>query len=272
MEEETRRRLETIRELRHDFRQRRLQLWYQPQIELATGRLVVMEALLRWPAEQGFRHLPSVFIPLTESSGLISEIGAWALEQACVDLAVLQSHGSAAPPRVSVNVSQLQFRSATFVPQVAAAIERHRLEPDQLELEITETVAMDEPRVVIATLNALRKLGVRLSIDDFGMGYSSLTYLRHLPVHVLKIDRTFVNEIADGTGILAEAILRLGNQLGLEVVAEGVETDEQHAFLCAHRCEYAQGYRYAKPMPLPQLKHWLGVGHQDPPAMNATQA
>lgn len=257
MEENTRQRLEIIRQLREDFRLNRLQLVYQPQLDLRTGRLIGLEALLRWPSPTGYRHPPSVFIPLAESAGLIGEMGDWTLQQACQDFAVLQAFGFEGPPRVAVNVSQIQFRSSSFVNEVAETIQRCGLTPDQLELEVTETVAMDEPQVVIANFQKLRALGVRLAIDDFGMGYSSLTYLRHLPIHSLKIDRTFVDEIAGEAGVLAEAIIRLGQQLSLEVIAEGVETDEQEAFLRAHGCDLVQGYRYARPMTLKSLQAWM---------------
>ncbi|WP_051278779.1 two-component system response regulator [Chitinilyticum aquatile] len=257
MEDNTRWRLEVIRHLRHDFQLKKLQVWYQPQIDLGSNRIVGMEALLRWPGESGFIQPPSVFIPLAEYSGLIVEIGEWVLAEAADAWRSLQDLNGA-PQRVAVNVSMPQFRNRLLIDRIADILGSHRLPPTALELEITESIAMDEPKVVISALGALKELGVRISIDDFGTGFSSLGQLRALPINCLKIDQSFVREIADGRGgMYAETIVALAAKLGLTTIAEGVETTEQAGFLRGLGCDEAQGYLYAKPMPLPAFREWL---------------
>lgn len=257
MEDNTRWRLEVIRHLRQDFQHKKLQVWYQPQIELATNKVIGMEALLRWPSEDGFVQPPSVFIPLAEYSGLIVEIGEWVLAEAADAWRGLQDLYNA-PKRVAVNVSMPQFRNRRLIDRIAEILGSHRLPPTALELEITESIAMDEPKVVISALGALKELGVHISIDDFGTGFSSLGQLRSLPINCLKIDQSFVREIANGRGgMYAETIVALATKLGLSTIAEGVETAEQAGFLRALGCREAQGYLYAKPMPLKDLRQWL---------------
>lgn len=260
MEDNTRWRLEIIHQLRQDFADHKLAMWYQPQINLANGQVHGVEALMRWPDEHGgFIQPPSVFIPLAEYSGLILELGEWALEQACQALARLYS---APHPvrRVAVNVSMPQLRQPGFIGKVAQAIGRHGINPATLELEITESIAMDEPKVVRRGLEALKSLGVRLAVDDFGTGYSSLSHLRDLPIDCLKIDRCFINEIREGKGgMFAETIIAFAHKLGVSTVAEGVETFEQAGFLRGLGCTEAQGYLYAQPMPLEELLAWLAT-------------
>ncbi|MDS4027104.1 MAG: EAL domain-containing protein [Candidatus Contendobacter sp.] len=257
MEDSTRWRVEIIRRLRLDFQEGKLQVWYQPQIALATGRVTGIEALLRWPNECGFTQPPDVFIPLAEYSGLIVPIGAWVLEQACAQHARLAAAGFAAL-KMAVNVSVPQFRRADFVEQVARTLVQCQMPPTQLELEITESIAMDEPKVVLDSLNALKRLGVLIAIDDFGTGYSSLGHLQSLPIDCLKIDRIFIKEIKAGEGgTLAETIIRLSEKLRVTSVAEGVETLEQAEFLRDLGCTAVQGYLYAPPMPADRLAAWL---------------
>ena len=177
MEDNTRWRVEVTRRLRLDFQLGKLQVWYQPQVALATGEVVGVEALVRWPGESGFVQPPDVFIPLAEYSGLIVHIGAWVLEQACVQRAQLAAAGFASL-RMAVNVSMPQFRKADFVEQVAGTLARYQMPASLLELEITESIAMDEPKVVLQGLQALKRLGVQIAIDDFGTGYSSLGHLQ----------------------------------------------------------------------------------------------
>ncbi|OYU42786.1 MAG: response regulator receiver protein, partial [Burkholderiales bacterium PBB4] len=195
-------------------------------------------AVKRWPEGRGgFIQPPSVFIPLAEYSGLILELGEWALEQAC--LALSQLCNSPHPVRrVAVNVSMPQLRQPGFIGKVAQAIGRHGINPATLELEITE----------------------RLAVDDFGTGYSSLSHLRDLPIDCLKIDRCFISEIREGKGgMFAETIIAFAHKLGVSTVAEGVETFEQAGFLRGLGCTEAQGYLYAKPMPLNELLTWLAA-------------
>ncbi|GAA5783877.1 diguanylate cyclase [Chitiniphilus shinanonensis] len=259
MEEHTRWRLDLIRQLKHDFHAERLAVWYQPQVAIHSGEVVGVEALLRWPSEAGFVQPPSVFVPLAEYSGLIVEIGEWVLSEACKAYHVL-SPLQESPLRIAVNVSMPQFRTGNLTERVASRLGSSRVPPSALELEITESIAMDEPKTVIAALESLRALGISVAIDDFGTGYSSLAQLRALPIDRLKIDRAFVDEIRDGKGgLFAETIVTLGKKLGLRLIAEGVETPEQAGFLRALGCGEAQGFFYARPMPLEELRDWLAA-------------
>ncbi len=258
MEDSTRWRLEIIRHLRDDFRAGRLEVWYQPQVSMNGGKVVGVEALLRWPAAGGgFVQPPDVFIQLAEYSGLIVELGEWVLDQSCQAFARLRALPNA-PLHVAVNVSMPQFRGSKFPPLVAEVMARYGMLPGTLELEVTESLAMDEPKVVVGSLQALKAAGASISIDDFGTGYSSLSHLRDLPVDCLKIDRAFISEISSGQGgMFAETIIALGHKLGMTIVAEGVETDGQAGFLRGLGCDVAQGFLYARPMPLAQLQAWL---------------
>lgn len=258
MEDAPRWRLEIIHRLRNDFEEGNLEVWYQPKIAFSGGACVGVEALLRWPmAGGGFVQTPDVFIPLAEYSGLIVELGDWVLDTACRDygnFARLAAGGFS----MAVNVSMPQFRQKAFVTRVAEVMANYGLPPGGLELEVTESVAMDEPKVVTNCLLALRQAGAKIAIDDFGTGYSSLAHLRDLPIDCLKIDRTFVKEIKDGEGgMFAETIVALGQKLGMKIIAEGVETEEQAGFLRGMGCHMAQGFLYAKPMPSDELMQWL---------------
>lgn len=258
MEDNTRWRLEVIRELRRDFDLEKLDVWFQPQISLATGKVSGMEALIRWPDEKGgFVHPPNVFIPLAEYSGLIVEIGQWVMEKSVETLIRLKGMGIA-PERVAVNVSMPQFRRKDFIRNVSDVLSGRILPADCIELEITESIAMDEPKVVQSSFHALKEIGVRIAVDDFGTGYSSLGHLRALPIDVIKIDQMFVREIQGGKGgIFAETIVAMSKKLGVDTVAEGVETTEQAGFLRGLGCTDAQGWLYARAMPLPELISWL---------------
>jgi len=267
MEERTRWRLELIRHLRRDFLANRLAVWYQPQIALDGEGLVGLEALLRWPGTEDFVQPPAVFIPLAEDSGLIIAIGEWVLDQACATLRHLRLAGGA-PLRMAVNVSMPQFRLADFPASVARVLAAHGIPPAALELEITESILMEEPGVVLDNLRALRQAGVQISVDDFGTGYSSLGYLRQLPIDTLKIDRSFVVEIDSGRGdIFAETIVALARKLGVATVAEGVESVAQVSRLRELGCDIAQGFLYARPMPLDALESW--IAGRSPPAAGA---
>lgn len=267
MEEEMSERLAMLRMLRSDFALDKLQLWYQPQISLATQQVVGMEALLRWPQGPGRFISPAVFIPLAEYSGLIIEIGSWVLEQACQHITQLEKHGFPGL-RIAVNVSVPQFRSPNFVSSVIDCVKRHNINPQLLELEITESVVMDEPSIIIEALQQLRNFGIKVAIDDFGIGFSSMNYLQQLPLDRIKIDRTFVSDISSTTcGVIAETIVRLGKRLGLQTIAEGIETKEQECALVAMGCEEVQGFLYAKPMPGNELLRFLERGSQ--PVSNA---
>jgi c-di-GMP phosphodiesterase len=258
MENNTRWRLEVIHQLRTDFEAGRLEVWYQPQINLATGQPSGVEALMRWPGNNGFIQPPSVFVPLAEYSGLILDLGNWVLDEACRALQEIVALPCTVQ-RMAVNVSMPQLRQTNFVENLAAILRRHAVNPANLELEITESIAMDEPKVVRRGLDAIKGLGVRIAVDDFGTGYSSLSHLRDLPIDCLKIDRCFISEIHGGQGgMFAETIAAFARKLGLSTVAEGVETPEQAGFLRALGCTEAQGFLYAKPMPLHELLTFLG--------------
>lgn len=257
MEEKTTWRLGMVRQLRTDFQARLLEVWYQPQIDLVTERIVGMEALLRWPSKDSGFISPAVFVPLAEYSGLIIEIGAWVLEESCRRLKELTSNGFS-DVRVAVNISMPQFRDPEFVQMVKNCITKHQVDPEQIELEITESVVMDEPQIVVESLKDLKSFGVTIAIDDFGTGFSSLSYLQQLPLDRLKVDRSFINEIKPNqTAFIAETIVTLGNKLGLQTIAEGIEKREQASYMLKLGCDEAQGFLYAKPMRFDELVEFL---------------
>jgi EAL domain-containing protein (putative c-di-GMP-specific phosphodiesterase class I) len=229
------------------LRRQEFLLHYQPQYSLANGALIGVEALLRWqPPREALRY-PTEIIELAEQSGLILDIGAWALETACRQYALWRKQGIA-PPRMALNVSVHQLRQADFPLLVKHTLESFSLPPEILELELTESVfADDEAR---ESLRALAAVGVRLALDDFGTGYSSLGYLREHPVQLIKIDRSFIEGVATNStsATLAETIIAMAHALGKQVMAEGVETHEQLEFLRARKCDSAQGFYFAKPM------------------------
>lgn len=232
-----------------------LDVFYQPQVELATGRTIGVEALLRWRHPVLGFISPGDFIAIAEESGLIVSIGAWVIARACRDCAELMHDGHGRLP-VAVNVSTLQFRQPDLVSVVHDALSTAGLPPAMLELELTESLIADDPDATVARLEALRALGVSLAMDDFGTGYSNLQYLRRFPLHVLKIDRSFVAGLPKDRHCcsIVLAILALAKALELRVVAEGVETAEQAAFLRDVGCWVGQGYLYGRPMPLNELK------------------
>ncbi|HJV84532.1 MAG TPA: EAL domain-containing protein [Noviherbaspirillum sp.] len=257
MEQHTTWRLEVLRRLRYDFHGGRLAVWFQPQVSLADGSLTGLEALARWPDSQGFTQPPQVFIPLAEESGLIVDIGAWILDQSCAAFSRLRAAGNA-PRRIAVNVSMPQMRRPDFPEQVARILAARGMPASALELEITESQLLDEPQIVLRNLQALKQEGIQISIDDFGTGYSSLGYLRQLPIDCIKIDRSFVLEIDHGKGdLFAETIITLAHKLGAETVAEGVDTMDQVKCLRHLGCDTAQGFLYARPMPVDELTSWI---------------
>lgn len=257
MEDEMADRLAMLRMLRQDFAQDKLQLWYQPQISLSTKRVVGMEALLRWQQTGGQFVSPAVFIPLAEYSGLIVEIGDWVLQQACLQIKQLTKLGHT-DLRIAVNVSMPQFRSHHFVQSVIDCVSRNQISPQLLELEITESVVMDDPKIVIEALHKLKSFGIKVAIDDFGIGFSSLSYLQQLPLDRIKIDRAFIRDIDQPAGeVIAETIISLGKRLNLLTIAEGVETITQEQAILRMGCDEVQGFMYAKPMPHLELLDFL---------------
>ena len=220
--------------------------------------MVGFEALLRWQSEELGSISPVELIPLAEQTGLIAPIGEWVLEQACADLGLWRADGFD-KMTVAVNVSAEQFHATDMGALAARALKAADLPAEALELELTESVLMRDHRRALAVFRTLRDLGCTLSIDDFGTGYSSLQYLRSLPVQSLKIDRSFVKDLPGDKGALAicRTVIALGRSLGLEVVAEGVETVSQIETLARRGCTQAQGYLLAKPMPGAEVLPWL---------------
>jgi len=257
MEDKTLWRLGMIRQLRTDFADNRLELWYQPQLSLATGKIIGAEALLRWKTAEGKFISPAVFIPLAEYSGLIIEIGNWVVDQACQQLHRL-AESQFEDVSISVNVSIPQFKRDNFVDKIIEIIGLNNVDPSKLELEITENVLMDEPQVIIDALVKLKAQGISIALDDFGTGFSSLSYLQKLPLNRLKVDRAFVSDIAaPGGSIIADTIINLGKQMNLKVIAEGIENSEQEIELRTLGCDEVQGFYYAKPMPADEFFTFL---------------
>lgn len=257
MQAETERRLELIRNLRLAYQQKKLELWYQPQIELASGRIVGVESLLRWPQADGSFIAPDIFIPLAEYSGLILEIGDWVLEEACRTMRDIEPL-VCSDFRIAVNVSVPQFRQKNFAADVLNILKRFAVPPQRLEIEITESLLMDDPKLVVKVLSELKSHGVRIAIDDFGVGFSSLSYVQSLPLDKIKIDRAFVRAAHTGSGaVIIETIINMGHRLGLQTLAEGIETQAQAAYFDELRVSQAQGFLYAKPMHLSKLKPYI---------------
>ncbi|MCW2608205.1 MAG: diguanylate cyclase [Frankiales bacterium] len=236
-------------------------LHYQPKVELASGRVVGVEALLRWLRPGTGLVPPGAFIPTLESTGLVVPVGSWVIDQACSQLAQWRARGRT-PITVAVNVSARQFTDGDLVGDVRSALERHAVPPHLLELELTESLLMANTDRTIEALRELRALGVRISIDDFGTGYSSLAYLRRFPIDTLKIDLSFVRDItvSPDAAAIALTIIRMAHSLRLEVVAEGVETAAQLEYLRRHHCDQVQGYFFSRPLPLPALDALLRGG------------
>ncbi len=250
-------RLGMVRQLRADFNAGRLQLWLQPQVSISEQKVISCEALLRWPTEQGNMISPDVFIPIAEHSGLINDIGDWVIEEACRHIKQLENRGFH-KIRISVNVSIAQFRDPNFVDKICHTIEIFNVAPESIELEITESILMENPKVVIQALNDLNAHGINISLDDFGTGFSSLSYLNQLPISKMKVDRTFVQEMDTPNGAnIVETIISLGRKLELTTIAEGVETQSQAERLAELECDIIQGFLYAKPMPFDDFCRYL---------------
>ena len=249
MQIQTSRHLQLVNALRQAIASGQLEVYYQPQMDLITKRLVGVEALLRWQHPQLGAVSPAEFIPLAETSGLIISIGSWVLEQAVQQIRQWQQAGIH-DICVSVNLSSIQFRDPELPALVQQILHRYQVMPQALELELTEGVALENPEGAVNMMGALDLLGIRLSIDDFGTGYSSLSYLKKFKVYKLKIDQSFVRDIStdDEDKAIVIAIIQLARSLGLKTIAEGVETAEQEAFLLLHGCDEMQGYHLSKPM------------------------
>lgn len=254
-------RLQLEADLRRAIEREELVLHYQPQVDTRTGNVVGAEALLRWEHPERGMIPPFRFVPLAEEMGLIGELGDWVLRTACHQIMDFRERGLDLP-KVAVNVSALQF-TPVFIQRVREVLAETGLDPSALELELTEGVVMDDSSITVQALGELKELGVSLSIDDFGTGYSSLSYLSRFPLDELKIDRSFVVAAheSEQDASLVVAIIAMARSLGLNLVAEGVETDQQYAFLTGHGAHVIQGYLFSKPVPAGELEGMLSPWH-----------
>ena len=260
LDQRVQKRLSLETKLRKALERGELQLYYQPQIGLKDSRLVGLETLLRWNHPELGMVSPAEFIPLAEESGLIVQIGRWAIRTACKQVAAWREAGLG-DVHVSVNLSARQTKDAYLVHDIVSSLREAGMRPSQLELEITETVLMENVHANVELLNKLQTAGIRLSIDDFGTGYSSMAYLKRFPIDQVKIDRTFVRDIpGDGDDeAITTAIIAMAHSLGLSVVAEGVETETQLQFLRNAGCDIMQGYYFAEAKPPEQVEVFLKV-------------
>jgi diguanylate cyclase (GGDEF)-like protein/PAS domain S-box-containing protein len=253
-------------QLRHAIEYGEFLLYYQPKLDLRTGEVMAMEALIRWQNPEVGMVPPDSFIPIAERTGLITSIGEWVLRAACRQ-AVAWSEAGLAPPRISVNLSAVQLRSPAITEEILTTIAQAGIEPHQVELEITETALMHDVDASAVLLKELHSRGLHIAVDDFGTGYSSLSYLKRFSVDTLKIDRSFVRELAvsadDGT--VVAAIIAMAHRMGIRVVAEGVETEAQLRYLSSLQCDEVQGYLFARPMPADEAEAWLRSTRQQKP-------
>ncbi|MBY0573857.1 MAG: EAL domain-containing protein [Undibacterium sp.] len=258
MTEKAQQRLHAERSLRRAIEQNEFEVWYQPQIDLSNRRFLGAEALVRWRDPLRGLIPPNDFIPLAEQNGMILPIGELVLRQVCKDFCEWQA-AKINPKRLSINVAGPQFYRSDIVAILKQSMEKYQIPSGALEIEITETFMMENPQEIKTILLAIQALGVTIAIDDFGTGYSSLAYLRELPIDTLKIDRAFIRDVPSNAKDLAiiRAILALGESMGFNVVAEGIETLQQCDFLQTEGCSEGQGYYFAKPMPKDAFIHWL---------------
>lgn len=260
-------RMEMESDLRGSLDYHQLVLHYQPISELATGRLIGFEALVRWMHPTRGLIWPSDFIALSEETGLIVPLGQWVLHEACRQMCIWQRRFPIDPPlTISVNISPRQLEQLDFTRQVARILQETGLPPTSLRLEITESTLIHRTPAAVSALNELRNLGVQLYIDDFGTGYSSLGYLHSLPIDAIKIDRTFVSSLGQAkssTGVV-QAIIQLARELNIEVVAEGVETSEQHSELRRMHCNFMQGFFISEPLEPGRVEGFITTGKGSP--------
>lgn len=248
-----------VQGLRYALEKNELLLYYQPKIDLASGRLAGVEALLRWQSGHFGMVTPDRFIPLAEETRMIIPIGRWVLQTACLQQVEWKSRGIDIP--VAVNISSLQFKSPEIATQIGDIIRETGIDAGRLELELTESVLVDKPQTASRILEELRALGCGLAIDDFGTGYSSLSYLKKFPVTVLKIDRSFVTDLVNNSGdrAIAQSVVHLAFNLDMTTVAEGVEHSGQEDYLKRIGCRYAQGFLYSPPVPAGEIIRLAGV-------------
>jgi len=234
-----------------------LVLHYQPKIDGRTGQIIGVEALVRWLHPHLGMLSPAEFLPIAERFGLIGELGLWVTDAACRQVREWLDAGLSMP--MAINLSGHQLRQTDLVDDIEAALTTHQVPPDRITFEVSEPAVMEDAKASLRIFERLAQLGVHLSIDDFGVGYSSLSYLRKLPVCQLKIDRSFAQDMDkdEDARVIVRAGIRLAHALGLEVVAEGVETEAQQGLLRRWGCDQMQGYLFARPMPAKNLQLWL---------------
>ena len=262
LDDETRERIMIGEDLRHAVTRGEFELFYQPQVEMTSGSVIGLEALIRWNHPRRGLMLPTEFIPIAETTGSIGPIGEWVIAQACRQIKQWSERGIA-PPVVAVNLSGAQFKLVSQIDQIVIEnLERYGIAPERLELELTETVLVETAERHADAFRRLQQAGVRLAIDDFGTGYSSLDYLRSFRVTRLKIDRRFIDEVTSNAdaAVIVRATIGLAQELGIEVLAEGVETAAQRDFLIKAGCLLAQGFYFGQPMPAPAIAQRLGHG------------
>ncbi|WP_193197677.1 EAL domain-containing response regulator [Nostoc sp. MG11] len=240
----------------HNFQE--FEVYYQPIVDIASGKIVAAESLLRWHSPELGIVTPGEFIPLAESTGLIVPIGKWVLKRVCEQIKSWRDAGINFLS-ITVNLSVIEFNQPDFIQQIIYFINSNDLEPHYIELELTESMIMQDINSAIATMNKLQSLGVKIAIDDFGTGYSSLIYLKNLPINTLKIDRYFIHNVASDPqkSAITKALIQMADNLNLHVVAEGVETEAELAFLRQHNCSAMQGFLFSRPLPAAEFENFL---------------
>lgn len=251
--------------LRHALEREELQIYYQPLVSLKTGEIIGAEALLRWQHPERGLVSPDKFIPLAEETGLIIPIGEWVLHTACKQTKVWQNAGFS-NLQVAINLSSRQFTQIDVRKQISDILMQTRLDPKYIELELTESMLVQNTEVAIRRLNALKALGVKIAIDDFGTGYSSLSYLQQFPFDILKIDRCFIRNITDNpnNAAITKAIIEMAKTLNLHLIAEGVETEAELSFVSQQQCDAMQGYLFSRPLPTQEFEQLLKSGKRLP--------
>lgn len=245
-------------ELMEALMHEQLQLYYQPQLD-GHGNVIGAEALLRWQHPQRGLIMPGAFIEVAEQTGMILPIGQWVTQKACEQLRAWSELPGFAHLRLAVNISQLQFRQKDFVAQILRAIDQFKINASCLELELTESMLVQNVPDIVEKMTAIRQRGVTFSLDDFGTGYSALAHLKNLPLNQLKIDQSFVREVLNNANdaSIVRMVISLGHDLGLSVIAEGVETQEQYAFLSANACEHFQGFLFSRALPIADFNAYV---------------
>lgn len=242
----------------HKFKE--FEIYYQPIVDIASGKIVAVESLLRWQSPELGMIYPTEFIPLAESTGLIVPLGKWVLKRVCQQIKSWRDAGIYSLI-VAVNLSVMEFNQPDLIQKIVNLIAINGLEPHYLELELTESMIMQDVNSAIATMKKLQSLGVKIAIDDFGTGYNSLIYLKTLPINTLKIDRYFIHNVTNDPqkSAITEGLIQMAHNLNLDVVAEGVETEAELAFLRQYNCNYMQGFLFSRPLAVAEFENFLST-------------